>query len=1150
MRPVEVSMNQRLLYDLIRAKRGRAAIMSNDAWGCYDRIAHIAILLALRRLGIPRPPILAMLETIQKMRHFIRTAFGESAQSYGGDPSKAATQGILQGNGAGPAGWFAICSIMIDCMKAEGFGYADWSAISNQAMHLVCFAFVDDTDLVHATFDSCLTSTELIAEAQQALLTWESLLSATGGALKPSKSYWYLLDYTCVRGVWKPKRIQDAPGELSLHNQGQPFTIQRLEVTEAREALGIMSRPDCSMDDQVEAMKAKVAKWVDGVRTKRINSTNAWYCLNSTIMKTLEYPLMATTLTADETTSIMWPLLQAALPKCRVQKRFPRKLMFGTSRSQGMAVPSLMVTQTVQHVQAIIRHSHRSSPSHDLHLHNMEAVQCHLGSEIPFWQLPFELYGGLAPEGWMKFTWKQLSQTSLTLRGPLAVVAPKRQRDVFIMDALVHEDWPLPERRYINEVRLHLGVTVLSELSNAAGTHIDPWIWQGKQRSKLVNAEAWPNTRPPSPRAVERWQAMLKELFSDPNSPSHSLRSPLGPWLEQLDSEWIWWHDPVSNRVLEHKLPHEWHHWTPLPIRYQQQHFRHQGIEPDPPFETLSRISVKVARVRLVITSLGEAPAHVPPLEHLTLHSQLESLPSSAHWAVKHASVDDDGLCLSLAIARGEAVAVSDASLHGTSGTTSTVIEGAGPEHRLLCHTQVPGPVREGDSLRCELAGNYTAVLCVNAICAQHNVTHGSITVACDNINSLRPFKPDYLPNPKDKNLDLMQAVWASVQDSPITWNPVHVHGHQDRKVRDAHRRLALLNCEMDARAKLFYRHLRALLPTMEAPQIPIHNEGWTVWSGDLKLPSPSRECLYEAIQDPVTQLYWIRHQRFSFDARLAIDWETCAAGMKALQPARRRWIAKHASSNCGVGKTLVTWKYQDDDRCPRCRLPEDTTHVLRCTAKGANDVWNESITKLTAYLQKTYTHPGLQESLLTSLHRWRHNSFTFANFAEEKVNRAVTSQSSIGWKNLLEGLLSASWRQLQQRYYHREGCRKSSKRWAKGLFVQLHHLAWNQWDHRNKIKHDFDRARYLRMERRLDLQIQRFYAQSRSELPPRERYHFRLAIPALLNKPLSYKQNWFRNVTAAKQRAAQRRANAALVQAQSLEQSALLRWMKTSRPS
>jgi len=46
---------------------------------------------------------------------------------------------------------------------------------------------------------------------------------------------------------------------------------------------------------------------------------------------------------------------------------------------------------------------------------------------------------------------------------------------------------------------------------------------------------------------MERWQEMLNLLFSDSASPTHALRIPLGPWLEQLDSEWIWWHDPTSN---------------------------------------------------------------------------------------------------------------------------------------------------------------------------------------------------------------------------------------------------------------------------------------------------------------------------------------------------------------------------------------------------------------------------------------------------------------------------------------------------------------------------------------------------------------------------------------------------------------------------
>ena len=58
---VGVGMNQCLLCDLNRAKPGQAAVMSNDAWGCYDCITHIAILLALQCLGVTCPPILAFL---------------------------------------------------------------------------------------------------------------------------------------------------------------------------------------------------------------------------------------------------------------------------------------------------------------------------------------------------------------------------------------------------------------------------------------------------------------------------------------------------------------------------------------------------------------------------------------------------------------------------------------------------------------------------------------------------------------------------------------------------------------------------------------------------------------------------------------------------------------------------------------------------------------------------------------------------------------------------------------------------------------------------------------------------------------------------------------------------------------------------------
>ena len=71
MRAVEVNQNWTLANDHIRGQQARAVIISNDAKGCFDRIAHVVAILALRRLGIPRTAIMSMIITILQMQHYI-----------------------------------------------------------------------------------------------------------------------------------------------------------------------------------------------------------------------------------------------------------------------------------------------------------------------------------------------------------------------------------------------------------------------------------------------------------------------------------------------------------------------------------------------------------------------------------------------------------------------------------------------------------------------------------------------------------------------------------------------------------------------------------------------------------------------------------------------------------------------------------------------------------------------------------------------------------------------------------------------------------------------------------------------------------------------------------------------------------------------
>ena len=71
------------MVDHHQSKRLYFSLTSCDLTGCYDRIIHTAVALALLRVGIPHGKI--MFSSIQKMVHRIRTIYDDSSISYGGD---------------------------------------------------------------------------------------------------------------------------------------------------------------------------------------------------------------------------------------------------------------------------------------------------------------------------------------------------------------------------------------------------------------------------------------------------------------------------------------------------------------------------------------------------------------------------------------------------------------------------------------------------------------------------------------------------------------------------------------------------------------------------------------------------------------------------------------------------------------------------------------------------------------------------------------------------------------------------------------------------------------------------------------------------------------------------------------------------------
>ena len=72
--------------------------------------------------------------------------------------------------------------------------------------------------------------------------------------------------------------------------------------------------------------------------SRGLDKKDAWQALTKIIMKKLEYPLLALTLTEDECNFIMPPILKSGSPKVGIYRNMPRAVVYGDTSHQGMGL--------------------------------------------------------------------------------------------------------------------------------------------------------------------------------------------------------------------------------------------------------------------------------------------------------------------------------------------------------------------------------------------------------------------------------------------------------------------------------------------------------------------------------------------------------------------------------------------------------------------------------------------------------------------------------------------------------------------------------------------------------------------------------------------------------------------------------------------
>jgi len=270
-------------------------------------------------------------------------------------------------------------------------------------------AFVDDLDLFSIQ-DPWISRDADVEVMQRGLDLWEELLRATGGAIEPTKSDWYRIDFSWKDGI-ATMRSHD-PGESELtcldHTQvRRPLALK--QVTEGSKTLGVYLAPDGGKKDAIRELRKLAEMCSDQVRILRLPARGLWQAIQVRFLKKLHYPLLAMSFTEAECTHIMSPFLDSILSALGLCRKLPRAIVYGPTGFQGMGLPNLYTVQGLKQVEFIL--SQPNTVSRHMLVTSIELILLEAGIPGPLFMQPYCKY---VTKTWVASAW-EMARTHLDL---------------------------------------------------------------------------------------------------------------------------------------------------------------------------------------------------------------------------------------------------------------------------------------------------------------------------------------------------------------------------------------------------------------------------------------------------------------------------------------------------------------------------------------------------------------------------------------------------------------------------------------------------------------------------------------------------------------------------------------------------------------
>ena len=440
--------------------------------------------------------------------------------------------GLCQGNGAAPACWLMISSLLMHCYHRKGWGSSIISPMSRTLISFLGQIYVDDTDLIIMQ-PNYMCAEDLWEDLQSSVTGWGNLLLATGGALNPSKCSWYLTDYTCVNGIW----VEAEPVQWELliplpGNKSAP--IPCLPNTQASKMLGVWSCPAGSDEKHLsENITARYKTWLSRSCNGHLPSRLNWISYCFSLWPGICYGISTLAMPTSTLTNKLRKLDFDSLSLLGVNKHV--KVQWSTLAREfgGVGLYCLEVEQTVGWMNMILQHYGVPTTLGLKCMASLECLQLEIGAIGCPLAEPYNILGPLCTHSWWKAVWERTQRYNIQLLLDYPTLRLPREHDCTLTNLFISENVSKSERIQLNRCRIALRAIFLSDITSACGRRLEHWVLTHDVALGRTSTFTFPREYP-TPDDWNVWTEFWKGWICKDST----LPVPLGNWIAPTHQRW------------------------------------------------------------------------------------------------------------------------------------------------------------------------------------------------------------------------------------------------------------------------------------------------------------------------------------------------------------------------------------------------------------------------------------------------------------------------------------------------------------------------------------------------------------------------------------------------------------------------------------